>query len=134
MINKHLYLPALLILLYGCSDPQSCPELVFDSNEKLTYLDGELYTGRCMVSNGEIKRSIQQYLNGVDHGNWIFYYENGNLEAKGNFKDGKRIGVWKYYYSSGIIRQKSRYSNNGERKGKWTVYDSIGNLISSEKY
>ena len=44
-----------------------------------------------MVSNGEIKRSIQQYLNGVDHGNWIFYYENGNLEAKGSFKDGKRI-------------------------------------------
>ena len=25
------------------------------------------------------------------------YYSNGQLESKGNYKDGKKDGVWKYY-------------------------------------
>lgn len=129
-----MYIIFSMILIYGCSEPQICPELIFDAEEKLTYVNGKVYTGRCLLVNNEIPRSIQQYINGIDHGNWIFYFENGKVETKGKFHKGKRIGVWKYYYPNGKIRQKSRYSNKGERKGNWTAYDSIGNLVSSKKY
>ena len=131
---KFLNLFVIFLINYGCSNPQPCPELVFDENDKVTYVDDKPYTGRCLVSYGEKTRSIQQYLNGADHGKWTFYFENGETETKGQFKNGIRVGVWRYYYPNGKIRQKSRYSNEGERKGKWSSYDSIGNIISSKKY
>ncbi|MEP0213642.1 MAG: hypothetical protein ABJD66_10535 [Cellulophaga sp.] len=37
-----------------------------------------------------------------ENGNYISYYETGNLESTGNFKNGLKDGIWKYfdYYSS----------------------------------
>ena len=29
------------------------------------------------------------------------YYDNGQLEEVGNYKDGKEDGEWKYYYENG---------------------------------
>ena len=31
--------------------------------------------------------------NGLDHGKWIFYYQNGNIETIGNFNEGKELQV-----------------------------------------
>ena len=117
----------LLIIFGSCSSPDECPQLNYNSINKLTTLsDGLPYTGRCTVYVDGIKSSIQQYLNGVDYGNWIFYFSNGKVETKGKFRGGMRVGKWRYYYESGKIKQLSSYSKLGERVGKWIEYDEDG--------
>jgi len=126
----------LLLLFSSCSTPDACPEINYNSLNKLTTLsDGLPYTGRCSVydEDGNIK-GIQQYLSGVDYGTWIFYHSNGEVETKGKFNNGNRVGKWKYYYESGKIKQISRYSKNGDRVGKWIEYDEDGNVIRTNKY
>ena len=125
----------LLIILSSCSTPDKCPELNYNSINKLTTLpDGSTYTGRCSVYRDGYKVSIQQYLNGVDYGKWIFYFPNGKIETKGKFKDGKRVGKWRYYYESGKIKQISSYSKLGERQGKWIEYDEDGKKSKTTIY
>ena len=43
--------------------------------------------------NGKIG-AIQNFKDGVLHGELIEYYENGNIKIKGFFKDGKENGVF----------------------------------------
>jgi len=130
---KKLFL-ALSILFFSCSNPQTCPSLDYDVENQLTFSEGKRYTGRCTVFNDTEIRSIQQYLDGVDYGRWIFYYPNGNTETVGRFKGGVRVGTWKYYYSNGVLKQVSKYSQKGIRKGTWREYDSLGGLLNSVKY
>ena len=125
---------ALLFLITSCSNPNDCPDLVFNTIDGTTNLNNLPYTGRCTTYKDGFKRSIQQYVNGVDYGKWIFYHSNGKIETKGKFKEGRRVGVWKYFHSNGKIQQISRYSSRGERKGLWTEYDSLGELIEKIKY
>ncbi len=126
----------LILLLISCSTPDECPEINYNSLNKLTTLsDGLPYTGRCTIYDEDgYKKGIQQYLNGIDYGTWIFYFSNGNIETKGKFNNGKRVGKWKYYYESGNIKQISRYSKNGERIGKWIEYDEEGEILRTEEY
>ena len=131
---KKIILGFSLLLLFGCSAPNKCPDLVFNTIDKTTTLNNLPYTGRCTTYKDGFKRSIQQYVNGVDYGKWIFYHSNGKIETKGKFKVGLRVGVWKYFHSNGKIKQISRYSSRGERKGLWTKYDSLGELIDKTKY
>ncbi len=124
----------LLFVLSSCSTPDNCPELNYNSINKLTTLNDLPYTGRCTVFEDGYKKSIQQYLNGVDYGKWIFYFPSGKIETQGKFKDGMRVGRWKYYYESGKIKQISSYSKLGERKGKWIEYDENGKVLRTIKY
>jgi len=124
----------LLFLIASCSNANDCPDLVFNTIDGTTNLNNLPYTGRCTTYKDGFKRSIQQYVNGVDYGKWIFYHSNGKIETKGKFKEGLKVGVWKYFYSNGKIKQISRYSSQGERKGLWTEYDSLGELIEKIKY
>ena len=123
-----------LIILSSCSTPDECPELSYNSINKLTTHDDLPYTGRCTVYADGNKKSIQQYLNGVDYGTWIFYFSNGNIETKGKFRNGMRVGKWKYYYESGKIKQRSSYSRIGDRDGKWVEYDEDGKVIRTVIY
>ena len=119
----------LSIMTSSCS-PSLCPELLFDSANLITYdSNNELFTGRCSVYEDNTLSSVRQYLNGKDYGRWTFYYSNGTKE-----KTGKRIGKWKYYYRNGKIKQISTFSINGELKGRWVTYDSIGNITSDINY
>lgn len=122
----------LFLVLFSCSQPGECPQLIFDSSDKTsTTLDGDLYTGRCMIYNESGGKSIQQYLNGVDYGKWVFYFPDGQIQTKGKFNEyGKRVGKWRYYHENGMKKQISIYSTEGERIGKWIEYDSIGEIIN----
>ena len=73
----------LIIIFSSCSSPNECPELNYNSINKLTTLsDGVPFTGRCTVYKDGVKSSIQQYLNGIDYGNWIFIFQMEKLKQK----------------------------------------------------
>ena len=134
-MRKYVFILTLTFVSCSSSNPQKCPEIKYNPINKLTTLpDGELYTGRCLVYENNSKKSVQQYLNGVDYGNWVFYFPNGQIETKGKFRNGVRVGKWRYYYESGNLRQISRYSRTGERSGKWIKYAQDGNIIEVVNY
>lgn len=132
---KYISILSLIFISCSTSNIQRCPELSYNSINKLTSLpDGTLYTGRCVVYEGDLKKSIQQYIDGVDYGNWVFYFPNGKIETKGKFRNGVRIGKWKYYYESGSLKQVSSYSRTGQRSGKWIEYQENGDIINVVDY
>ena len=83
---------------------------------------------------GWFEKSIQQYVDGVDYGKWVFYFPNGEIETKGKFRNGVRVGKWKYYYESGALKQVSSYSRTGQRSGKWIEYKENGDIINVVNY
>ncbi len=42
-------------------------------------------------------------------GKWIFYYDNGNKSAEGNFYRHNPIGLWKQYFSNGNLMKMFSY-------------------------
>ncbi len=36
-------------------------------------------------------------------GYWEYYYANGKLSSKGNYKDGKAHGLWETYINGSIV-------------------------------
>lgn len=66
-------------------------------------------------------------------GNWIYngvsesYYKNGQLKAKGSFKDNKQDGLWQWYYDEGQLKSKVNYKD-GEEYGLSYFYYKNGQL------
>jgi antitoxin component YwqK of YwqJK toxin-antitoxin module len=58
------------------------------------------------------KRINQYDLDGRKQGYWETYYNNGNLESKGDYVNGMRDGIWEYYYWNGTLERE--LYNNGE--------------------
>ena len=55
------------------------------------------------------------------NGKAIAYYENGQIERKGNYENGELDGEYIVYYENGQIGVKSNYKN-GELHGKFIWY------------
>lgn len=53
----------------------------------------------CIVSSDGIYEKTCSYekIKGVKVGEWRYYFENGILQAKGNFVDGLKTGEWQYF-------------------------------------
>ena len=59
----------------------------------------------------------------------VFYFPNGEIETKGKFKNGVRVGKWKYYYESGALRQVSSYSKLDKDQENGPYIRKMGILI-----
>ena len=64
-------------------------------------------------------------------GPWDFYHDNGKLESKRTFKDGKMVGPWVGYHKNGKLQYKGTYKD-GEKVGPWVFYYRDGTV--DEKY
>ena len=87
-----------LITLYSCSTPEACEIEIIDD---LVYKNEVLFSGKCAFyddNNGKMISS-HEYNDGKFHGTWKFYFPNGQLETKGKFDNGVRVGRWNYYLS-----------------------------------
>ena len=89
-------------------------------------------------SNGKLKsRANYQPKSdgGKKHGLEELYHENGQMEAKGNYKDGERDGLREWYHENGQLRIKGnfkdgktdgffeRYYENGQMEAKGNLKD-----------
>ena len=50
-----------------------------------------------------------------------------------NYKEGKREGEWLVYYENGQLRSK-KYLKNGKPEGEWLWYNENGKLKKTEIY
>ena len=90
----------ITLLLYLLSSP-SWSETIEDLVER-----GGLYYKKFTDTpfTGEIS-GIQngKFIKGKRVGRWILYHENGQLESKGNYKDGEREVTLEYYDEDGKL-------------------------------
>ncbi|WP_298121175.1 membrane-binding protein [Flavobacterium sp.] len=52
-----------------------------------------------------------------------YYYDNGNVQQVGFFKDGKLDGKWTSYAENGTIQTIAEYTN-GVKSGVWKYFDN----------
>lgn len=101
----------------------TCEGIVYSNG--LTYKNSKLFSGSCITHHSNLKiRSVQSYKNGKDHGDWVFYFDNGIIETKGQFSEGVKKGIWEYYNSKGQLRLTVQYNDVGEiiNSNKTTFY------------
>ena len=108
-------------------------------------------TYRHFPIQGKIKK-------GKKEGEWLSYYENGQLKEKRNFKDGKLNSERLVYYENGQLSYKSNYKDgkqhgeeisympnnpllfirnyeDGKEDGEWLQYDKYnGQLLDKNNY
>ncbi|MDB9762743.1 hypothetical protein OAC06_08020, partial [Alphaproteobacteria bacterium] len=51
-------------------------------------------------------RIVGGFVNGKPEGELIGYYENGELQSKGNYENGELEGVFSYHYENGQLKEK----------------------------
>ena len=56
-----------------------------------------------------------------------FYRLNGNLKTEGVLNERKRVGLWKYFYKNGAVMSKENYKN-GLQHGEQFVFYSNGKI------
>lgn len=61
------------------------------------------------------------------NGEYLEFYTNGILIAKGKYKAGKLHGEWKWFRKTGVI-MRSGFFKNGEQTGTWITYDAKGKV------
>jgi uncharacterized protein YdhG (YjbR/CyaY superfamily) len=60
-------------------------------------------------------------------GEYLEFYADGVLKAKGKYKSGKRHGDWKWFRKTGVIMRAGSFKF-GEQTGTWITYDSEGKV------
>ena len=60
-------------------------------------------------------------------GEYLEFYANGILKAKGKYKAGKLHGDWKWFRKTGVIMRSGTFKN-GEQIGTWITYDAKGKV------
>ena len=63
------------------------------------------------AQTGRIKL-VKHYKNGLVDGEIIYYWDNGQIRLKGQYKEMCRVGTWKNYDSNGDIQLEEHYDNN----------------------
>ena len=59
-------------------------------------------------------------------GEFLEFYSNGVLKARGKYKAGKLHGDWQWFRKTGVIMRSGSFKF-GQQIGTWVTYDSNGN-------
>ena len=81
----------------------------------------------------EFSEGFVTYKGNPFNGALVEYYENGQLQEKSKFKDGKQHGVFESYYKSGQLEVKA-YFKNGKVDGVSKEYYENGKLEEEKKW
>ena len=60
-------------------------------------------------------------------GEYLEFYADGVLKAKGKYKSGKLDGDWKWFRKTGVIMRSGSFKK-GEQVGTWITYDAKGKV------
>ena len=84
--------------------------------------------------NGQLEYSIQYDENGDEHGEWKYYFENGQLEMIETYNHGWPSGLWASYYENGQLESQGNYNSEGYENGLWETYFENGKLNYKGEY
>jgi len=91
------------------------------SGEHTTYFD-----------NGNVQ-STQMVVDGIAHGTYSLYHENGTLREQGTFENGKKVGEWKRFNDQSQMVAIANFVD-GQKHGNWKIWDNQGVLRYDMSY
>ena len=101
-----LIISCLLFTSVGWSKDVNIDDLVKTDGLYYEKFTDEPFTGE-VTGNQQGKIS-----KGKREGEWLWYWDNGQLRFKSNYKDGKKDGESLRYYESGQLESKLNYKDN----------------------
>lgn len=66
-------------------------------------------------------------------GEYLEFYPNGVLKAKGKYKANKLHGDWKWFRKTGVIMRSGSFKS-GEQIGTWITYDAKGKIYKKTSF
>ena len=121
-------------LVVSCGDNVELTENDLEIRDNVIYERGKRipFTG---IERAQIDDKIIEYeiVDGVKHGSFKLYYENGNEEIIGRIENNANIGKWKYFYKSGKLESEG-YFVEDMPEGRWVWYYEFGKIKEEGSY
>jgi hypothetical protein len=76
--------------------------------------NGRTYFGQEYYSNGQAKGKTERNALGKIAGPAIYYFEDGRIRSRGQWKDHSQVGEWKNYDEKGYLESIQYYSLDGQ--------------------
>lgn len=74
-----------------------------------------------------------EVVSGLEQGSWTFWWENGQLQQKGFFRDGKLDSTWEYFTEEGVRYRSGTFRSNLQ-DGLWQDYHPNGQVSATGSY
>ena len=100
--------------------------LTVEGGDDIAMKQCQFYTNFGLRSEGVLKNNKRE-------GRWVFYFENGNKQAEGNFVNDVQNGDHVVYHENGALYYQGVYEN-GKRVGEWLFFDEHGRKIASKSF
>lgn len=99
----------------------------------LEHYDNGVLVDKSVVYNPVNQKVVEEteYVNGLRHGIYSKYYDNGVLMIMANYNQDTLDGEYKAYYFNGNLKEEG-YFSSGVKIGKWKTYDTDGNILSED--
>jgi antitoxin component YwqK of YwqJK toxin-antitoxin module len=127
----------LVLLSVHSYSQEVIPEVETVTRDGLIYhqLSTEPLTGTVVgfYENGRLE-SRRNYKDGKMDGLQEEFYENGQLHYRENYKDGKREGLYEEFYRRGQLLVRRNYINGKIPDGTIEMFDISGNLSSTSTW
>ncbi len=144
-------------MFFSCGK-EEIPESSLIIKDNLLYKRGSEipFTGRekALVQNKIVEYDV---LDGIKHGDFRIYSEEGIIEIEGQLDSNRNVGKWQYFYPNGTIESEGYFNLdrpngkwiwnypdgmkkeegeyvNGVRLGMWYQYDSTGKIVFEYNY
>ncbi|MCW9066243.1 MAG: hypothetical protein OQJ78_08085 [Ignavibacteriaceae bacterium] len=156
---KHFFVIIILFsVVFAACGKEEIPKSSLIIKDNLLYKEGSNvpFTGRekALVENKIVEYDVKD---GVKHGEFRIYSEEGNIEIKGQLDSNRNVGKWQYFYPNGEIESEGYFNldhpdgkwiwnysdgkrkeegvyNNGVRIGMWYQLDSSGTVKYEHDY
>lgn len=73
------------------------------------------------------------YLDDFYEGEWISFYQNGEIKQKGNYSKGSPEGIWSFYTLSGVLESSITYKE-GKKNGEQLIFDLEKHRVTKRQY
>ena len=106
------------------SNEKIVERITYSENDEIVLIEKPLEKRKISFlyhENGNLKSKESHNKNGKEDGESSWYYENGQIEKKGEYNDGLMDGQWIYYYNNGQMKGKGYFI-----KGNGTKLGSLG--------
>ena len=67
------------------------------------------------------------------HGEWTWWYSNGQKLAEGHYLNNAPVGKWVYWHANGQKQMEGEYEN-GAQTGKWVSWNPDGTILRVEEF
>ena len=93
------------------------------------------YTGWLCAryDNGQLE-AVQQFKDGVGNGIWINFNPDGSKDSQGTYVNNETIGPAKLFYEDGSVKAEGNFVHRKRKVGWWTFYDRKGNVVSKRRF